>query len=47
MTYAFDPELAPWVAMLPTVHYADVTSARAQLNEMLAQQPAYELPKSG
>lgn len=42
MTYAIDPELAPWVAMLPSVGYADVAATRAEFGELCAQRPACE-----
>ena len=44
MTYRFDPELAPWVPMLPQLDISDVAAARATLAEMVAQAPAYESP---
>src|SRR5262249_33856437 len=42
MTYAFDPDLAPWVSMLPNVPFSDVHAARASMDEMLAAVPVYE-----
>lgn len=42
MTYAFDPELAPWIAMLPNTGFDDIHTARDGLREMLAQVPEYE-----
>ena len=44
MTYRFDPELAPWVPMLPQLDLSDVAAARATLAEMADQAPAYESP---
>ncbi|GAA4237891.1 alpha/beta hydrolase [Actinomadura meridiana] len=44
MTYAFDPELAPWVAMLPRLTLADVDQARRDEVEMSRQLPPYEPP---
>src|ERR1700761_6287370 len=44
MTYRFDPELAPWVPMLPQLDISDVAAARATLAEMAGQAPAYESP---
>lgn len=41
MPYAIDPELAPWVAMLPSVRYADVTSAREVFGALFAHRPPY------
>ncbi len=40
MTYAFDPEIAPVVPLLPTVDGTDPAAARASLSEMVAQLPA-------
>jgi acetyl esterase len=39
MPYAIDPELAPWVAMLPPVRYADVAATRTEFGELFAQRP--------
>ncbi|HKS44570.1 MAG TPA: alpha/beta hydrolase [Amycolatopsis sp.] len=44
MTYAFDPELAPWVAMLPKTDLTDIAATRAQVAEMLAQLPKPPVP---
>jgi acetyl esterase/lipase len=44
VTYAFDPELAPWAAMLPEVPLADVMRFRAQEAALMAQLPVYEPP---
>lgn len=44
MSYAFDPELAPWVTMLPATDYTDVAAARTQLAAALASRAAGELP---
>ena len=43
MGYAFDPELAPWVAMLPKLDLDDIVAARAAMSEMAAQRGG-ELP---
>jgi acetyl esterase len=40
MTYAFDPELAPVVPLLPTEGATDPAAARAFLSQMIAQLPA-------
>jgi acetyl esterase len=40
MTYAFDPELAPVVPLLPTADATDPAAARAFLSQMVAQLPA-------
>ncbi|MET0136028.1 MAG: alpha/beta hydrolase [Kibdelosporangium sp.] len=45
MTYAIDPELAPWLDMMPTISLAsaaDVVTARALLTERWSQVPRYE-----
>jgi acetyl esterase len=40
LTYRFDPELAPWIPMMPTFDISDPVAARAELAEMLRQAPA-------
>lgn len=43
MSYAIDPELTPWLAMLPTgTFFEDVPAARARMVEMTAELPTYE-----
>jgi acetyl esterase len=45
--YAIDPELLPWLAMLPEFDLsADVLAGRAKRDELLALMPKYELPDS-
>jgi acetyl esterase len=44
MTYAIDPELAPWIAMLPAVSFADIEEVRSGMAAMTAMAPAYEPP---
>ena len=46
MTYAFDPELQPWVAMMPTLDISDVSGARTELRTLAAAAPPYEPPKA-
>jgi acetyl esterase/lipase len=46
MGYRFDPELAPWVEMLPKSDLTDLATARAKMAEMRAQLPAVELPEN-
>ncbi|MER5203876.1 alpha/beta hydrolase [Streptomyces sp. NPDC002825] len=41
MTYAFDPELAPWAAKLPRLDYGDLAAARAFLEAAVGRQPPY------
>ncbi|HTY33746.1 alpha/beta hydrolase [Mycobacterium sp.] len=43
MTYAFDPDLAAVVPMLPDIDGADPVAMRASLAEMIAQLPAPDL----
>jgi len=40
MTYAFDPEIAAVIPMLPTIDSSDPAAARAALSQMIAQLPA-------
>ncbi|MET8418158.1 alpha/beta hydrolase [Streptomyces sp. NPDC005134] len=42
MAYAFDPELAPWVTMLPEFPLTDIEGSRQAEADMVAQLPAYE-----
>jgi acetyl esterase/lipase len=42
MTYRFDPELAPWIPMMPTFDISDPVAARAALAEQVRQLPPYE-----
>jgi acetyl esterase len=43
MTYAIDPELLPWLAMLPEgVAFDDVQATRARMASMRDQMPTYE-----
>jgi acetyl esterase/lipase len=42
MAYAFDPELRPWVAMMPTLDISDISGTRAELRTLVAAAPAYE-----
>jgi acetyl esterase/lipase len=43
MTYAIDPELLPWLSMLPEgVSFDDIESSRARMSAMREQMPAYE-----
>jgi acetyl esterase len=44
MTYRFDSELQPWIAMMPTLDISDVAAARAEMAELVRQTPAYEPP---
>lgn len=43
--YAFDPEIIPWVSVLPDPPlrtYEDLLASRAQMSELLVQIPTYE-----
>ncbi|ANZ40076.1 esterase [Lentzea guizhouensis] len=45
MSYAIDPELVPWLDMLPAVRFTDhegLLAARAGQSELLAAMPTYE-----
>jgi acetyl esterase/lipase len=44
VTYAYDPDLQPWISMLPALDVSDVDAARELLQSVRAQQPAVELP---
>jgi acetyl esterase len=44
VAYAFDPELAPWISMIPTRDITDYQATRAGEAELLAMLPAYEPP---
>ncbi|WUA11336.1 alpha/beta hydrolase [Nocardia sp. NBC_01377] len=51
MVYAFDPELAPWTSMIPTLDFADLASIRDMLRNMSSMNrdggptaPRYEPP---
>lgn len=46
MTYPFDPELAPFVSMLPEIDISDVTAARATVTAMKEQMPPFVAPDS-
>ena len=41
MTYAIDPELAPWISMLPSIDLIDVHESRRLCAELVAQAAAY------
>ncbi|SDD12169.1 alpha/beta hydrolase [Actinokineospora iranica] len=42
MTYAFDPELAPFAPRMAPIDYGDPETARATLRAVMAGQPAYQ-----
>jgi acetyl esterase/lipase len=44
MTYAFDPELAPWLSMLPQMSLTDVQQVRSQMIRMMSEVPPYNPP---
>lgn len=44
MKRSYDPELEPWIALLPSLDVSDVDSARRSLRTMSEQQPPFELP---
>jgi acetyl esterase/lipase len=45
MTNLFDPELAPWLSMVPPLDVTDAVAARELLRSIREQQPAPELPE--
>jgi acetyl esterase len=45
MGYRFDPELAPWVELIPQNDLNDLPAARAAMKQMKAEQPAQPLPE--
>jgi acetyl esterase/lipase len=44
VSYAFDPELVPWIAMIPQLSIADIEQIRRDEAEMFAGMPKYEPP---
>jgi acetyl esterase len=44
MSYSFDPELAPVVAVIPHLDISDLAAARASMLAMREQMPAFEPP---
>jgi acetyl esterase len=44
MTYAYDPELAPWAPIFGLLSFADIPAARAGEPDLLAALPPYEPP---
>ena len=44
MTYAYDPELAPWAPAFAQLSFADIPAARAGEPKLLAALPPYEAP---
>lgn len=42
MTYSFDPELVPWVAMMPTLDISDLAAARAAMAAAAERSASYE-----
>ena len=42
--YAIDPELLPWVAMLPRMDLSDMTATRSGLGEMTGLMPPVQVP---
>jgi len=39
MTYRFDPELVPWIAMMPTLDISDLAAARAEMAAAASSAP--------
>jgi acetyl esterase/lipase len=44
MTYRFDPELVPWIPMLPSLDISDIAATRAEMAALSEQAPPYEPP---
>jgi acetyl esterase/lipase len=44
MTYAYDPELAPWVSMNPEITLSDPAAMRQADEQLLTARPRYEPP---
>ncbi|TDD59845.1 alpha/beta hydrolase [Actinomadura darangshiensis] len=44
MSYAYDPELAPWVAMIPRLTITDIEQTRRSESAMFADMPKYKAP---
>ena len=44
MAYAFDPELAPWIAMLPSFDFTDIAILRNADESMMEHLPRYDPP---
>ncbi len=44
MAYAYDPELAPWIAMIPDIDFSDLATLRNVDESLLEHLPAYEPP---
>ena len=42
--YPIDPELQPWVAMLPDIDLADIVASRAQSDELIRHLPPVQVP---
>jgi acetyl esterase len=42
MAYPIDPELVPWLGMIPKINLAEVEDARRRSAELVAQGPRYE-----
>ncbi|WP_433468866.1 alpha/beta hydrolase [Spirillospora sp. CA-128828] len=44
MSYAYDPELVPWIAMIPHLSIVDVEQVRRDEAAMFAEMPKYQPP---
>jgi acetyl esterase/lipase len=44
VTYAYDPELVPWISMIPHLSIADIQKARREEGDQFWEEPAYEPP---
>jgi acetyl esterase len=44
VAYPYDPELAPWIPMIPKIDFTDIATLRNADSEMMAHLPVYEPP---
>jgi len=44
VAYQYDPELAPWIPMIPKIDFTDIATLRNVDGEMMAHLPVYEPP---
>jgi acetyl esterase len=44
VAYAYDPELAPWIAMIPDIDFTDIATVRSADESLLEHLPRYEPP---
>jgi acetyl esterase len=44
VAYAYDPELAPWIPMIPKIEFTDIATLRNADESMMAHLPTYDPP---